>query len=258
MRQKLGQHFLINMAHIKRIVRSLGLKKDDTVVEIGPGKGALTKDLGFKIKNLGGRLITIEKDEHLAAELQKQGFEVIVGDVLRVLPTLSLDTYKLVGNIPYYITGRLLRVVGELRHKPEVVVLTVQREVAERMTAEPPKMNLLGAAVQYWAEPEIVGYIPRKNFRPQPEVDSAIVRLKIRDRDLRVAGDLYYAFARALFGQPRKTILNNLSAEDSALGMEKADIENVLQKEGIDSGARPHNLSVGDIIKLTQVFYTKE
>src|SRR3989344_6086795 len=190
----LGQHFLKNKAKIKKIVEALNLENGDTVIEIGPGHGELTDELGIMNNEL--RIIAIEKDKNLFKYLknkfsQDKNIEIIEGDILKIFPSIIhnssfiIQNYKIVGNIPYYITGYLLRILGELEKKPSLIVLTIQKEVAERICAirqaqGKPKMNLLAASVQFWAEPKIIGYISKKDFRPAPKVDSAIIKLAIK------------------------------------------------------------------------------
>jgi 16S rRNA (adenine1518-N6/adenine1519-N6)-dimethyltransferase len=259
---KLGQHFLINKKKIKKIVEALELKNGDTIIEIGPGHGELTEKL--KVKSLKLKVIAIEKDKKLAGairnliEIQKlrNYVEIIEGDALKILLKLTKSyklktkSYKIVGNIPYYITGRLLRILSELDNKPSLIVLTVQKEVAERLTAQPPKMNLLAASVQFWAKPEIIGYISKKDFKPAPKVDSAIIRLSPTrtNADLtRTNAENYYKLIKILFKQPRKTILNNLqpTTNNKQLLIEK------LKKIGINPQDRPQNLSIKQIIELS-------
>src|SRR3989344_1415922 len=182
----LGQHFLKNKAKLKKIIDALELKDGDIVVEVGPGHGELTQEIQkskiseteqvrygagknqsanwrTKIKNIDP---VRSKILEISADLSKinrtsNGVEIIYGDALKVLPNLTnelknLKTYKLTGNIPYYITGYLLRILGELENKPSLIVLTIQKEVAQRVCAKPPKMNLLAASIQFWAEPKII------------------------------------------------------------------------------------------------------
>ena len=261
----LGQHFLINKSKLSDIVEALDLKSGDTVIEIGPGRGELTINLKSHLPTGGSNLkiIAIEKDENLA-ELLKEKFsqdknvEIIHGDALKLLSQLinsilrmsDVRRLKILGNIPYYITGKLLRIIGELEKKPKLIVLTIQKEVAERICVCPPKMNLLAASVQFWAEPEIVGYVSRKDFEPPPEVDSAIIKLSPRiGADLaRTNVENYYRLVKILFKQPRKTILNNLKPMAGDL---KSLIEK-LELLGVDSNARPQDLSVENIKKLAE------
>lgn len=253
----LGQHFLINKAAITKIISSLNLQKNDTVIEIGPGEGALTLPLLEKCRELGCKLIAVEKDPHLANQLRSYAnatvneLEIVTGDALKLLnsPTHQLTNWKLVGNIPYYITGKLLRTLGELETKPALIVLTIQREVAERIVAKPPKMNLLAAATQIWAEAEIIGRLDAKYFNPPPKVDSAIIKLEPRIQNLesRILND-YYRLIKLIFKQPRKTVLNNLS---TGLDMNKAGVLEIMKMTGLDGTERPQNLSLETLIKLS-------
>lgn len=257
--KKLGQHFLVNKEKIKKIVEALEPKGGDTIIEIGSGHGELTGELS-KIYDL--RVIALEKDRRLAQELKNKLYdlritnvEIVEGDALKVLKSYipHLKSYKLTGNIPYYITGYLLRIIGDLPHKPERCVFTVQKEVAERMTAGPPRMNMLAASVQFWAKPEIVAFIPKKDFKPAPKVDSAIVRLKTRaDTDAKqiINTDAYYKLIKIIFKQPRKTLLNNLSA---AFG-EKDEIKNTLSRINIRPDIRPQNLYIEEIMKIAAAY----
>jgi len=164
--------------------------------------------------------------------------------VLDIIPTLP-SAYKLVGNIPYYITGKLLRVIGELKKKPRVIVLTIQKEVAERLCANPPKMNLLAASVLFWGEPEIVRLVPKGAFSPQPKVESAIVLIKPRENQKSEAeAKKYYSFIKILFNQPRKTIVNNIA---NGLTITKKEVEFILLSSGIEPGLRPQNLDIDTI-----------
>lgn len=277
MRPKLGQHFLINKAKIKKIAAALAPKENETVLDIGAGHGELTRAL-LKYPNV--KVIALEKDKGLVEEIKKTfqfsisnfqtnsndqnpKLEIIHGDALKILPILltnyklPITNYKLVGNIPYYITGRLLRLIGDLITKDKLpitaCVFTLQKEVAERICAKPPKMNLLAATVQFWAEPEIVDFIPKKDFRPQPKVASAIIKLTNRKWQLLNKNDSnhqslatnYYKLVRILFKQPRKTILNNLVAWKS-----KNEILAALEKIKINPAARPQNLTLENIKKL--------
>ena len=143
--------------------------------------------------------------------------------------------------------------MGELAHKPDLIILTIQKEVAERLCAEPPKMNLLAASVRFWGEPEIVKTVSRNAFRPRPKVESAIIRITPR-KDPKNQEEIqkYYNFIKALFKQPRKTILNNL-VEGS--NYTKQEVENFLKSRGIEPKLRPQNLDADTINNLSQSFY---
>lgn len=254
MRQRLGQHFLKNPAAIKKIVSVLDPAKE-SIIEIGPGAGALTKPLTEVCANTGCKIFAIEKDPDLADEARKwklSDLEIIEGDVLRVLPDLVSrlkGKYKIVGNIPYYLTGFLLRTIGELEPKPELTVLTLQKEVADRLVADPPKMNRLAASVQFWAEPKIISILRRGEFSPPPKVDSAVISLIPTKKYADVSSGAYYQAMRALFAQPRKTVLNNLRGT-SEKSVEKLSAE--LTKLGIDLKSRPQNLRIEDVVALAK------
>ena len=297
----LGQHFLKNKAKLKKIIDALELKDGDIVVEVGPGHGELTQEIQkSKIseteqvrygagKNQSAnwrtkiKIIAIEKDINLVKFLKEKfskdkNIEIIEGDALKEIKnqiskikitnqnSKIIKNLKIVGNIPYYITGYLLRILGELENKPSLIVLTIQKEVAQRVCAKPPKMNLLAASIQFWAEPKIIGSVSKKDFWPIPKVDSAIIKLTpltllVRSSIQCNKGD-YYKFIKILFKQPRKTILNNLL---SGIGgknwggkvnkkKNKEEIIEKLKKVGVDPQTRPQNLSVEQILKLFNFF----
>lgn len=258
MRQNLGQHFLKNQNAIRAMVRALE-PGNELVIEIGPGKGALTRPLSDALQGAGGKLIAIEKDSGLAEEARNWGLpnlEIIEGDVLKILPDLIRKlkpvSYKLIGNIPYYLTGFLLRTIGELEPRPEFTVLTIQKEVAERLTASPPEMNRLAASVRFWASPKIIQNISRKDFSPPPKVDSATIALLPAERSGKISSENYYETLRKLFSQPRKTIANNLLGKTK--GNRSESLENLgqkLAKIGVDPKSRPQNLSLQNIIDIS-------
>lgn len=260
MRQNLGQHFLKNSAVLKKIAESLKINSGETIIEIGPGHGELTEYLaesGERRAKGGLRIITIERDLELAELMRhkfKNSVEVLEGNVLQVLPALSsqlsASSYKLCGNIPYYLTGYLLRTISELEHKPVLTVLTIQKEVAERIAAKPPQMNRLAAAVQFWAKPKIIGFISRNDFEPPPEVDSATIRLIVpADKISKAETDAYYRILAAVFKQPRKTIENNLM---SAFKKPRVEVKSMLLALNIDSNIRPQELRVEDIQSIAR------
>lgn len=270
--KRLGQHFLTNKIKLQKIAKILDLKADDTVIEIGPGHGELTSFLikSFQFLVSKFQLILIEKDEEFVRFLQKKfksdkNIEIVQGDALKILPNLCSKfhdlSFKIVGNIPFYITGRLLRTLSELSNKPSLIILTIQKEVAERICAEPPRMNLLAASVQFWAEPEIIDYIPKKDFKPQPKVDSAIIKLKSITVSMRphekcyeIGAEEYYKLIKILFKQPRKTILNNLIGNRKQ-ELEIRDREKIiekLRKLKFNPSDRPQNLTVEQIKELAK------
>ena len=242
----------------------LDIQSGETIIEVGPGKGALTlpmaENLQFTIYNL--QIIAIEKDGELIRQLNKKikdlelkNIKVIEGDVLKILPELvsklKIVNYKLVGNIPYYITGKLLRTISELKNKPAVSVLMVQKEVAERICATPPKMNLLAAATQYWTNPKIILNLKAKEFDPPPEVDSAVIKLKSKIQNLEPKiAKKYYKLIHVIFKQPRKTLLNNLK---EGTHVPKEELETMIKSLDLPLNCRPQNLTIEKILKLTKL-----
>ncbi len=265
--RRLGQHFLKNRAVLQEIAGVVGVTPGDVVIEIGAGHGELTNELfALSCKLVAGsarepvKIIAIEKDPALAAVLRKKFspeklVEILEGDALRVLPeltksrTLKLKSCSIVGNIPYYLTGKLLRIVGELPEKPRRCVFMLQQEVAERIAAEPPRMNRLAASVQFWAGPAVVAAVPKENFHPQPNVGSAIIALETRDERQKAGSDDYYRTVRILFGQPRKTILNNLRAARD----DRQKLEKDLRTLGIAPADRPQDLTIEQIIGISRM-----
>lgn len=247
----LGQHFLKNKSVLRTIAEALDIHAGDTVIEIGPGHGELTD---YLLASPAEKIIAIEKDEALAQALRKRvssaRFNIVTGDALTELPNIALSPtshpYTLTGSIPYYITGHLFRTIGKLEHKPTRIVFTIQKEVAERVCALPPRMNRLAATVRIWGEPEIIAILKPGNFNPPPAVDSAIIILGVRDKGLESSElENYYRTVRALFAQPRKTIINNLTAEFPNIPKEK--LLGLLADQNINPAARPQNLSIEKI-----------
>ncbi|MGC8651450.1 MAG: 16S rRNA (adenine(1518)-N(6)/adenine(1519)-N(6))-dimethyltransferase RsmA, partial [Minisyncoccia bacterium] len=182
----LGQVFLKNKVFLSKIIKAGGISSKDVVLEVGPGKGVLTETL----LQVGAKVLAIEKDPQLVKFLQEKfknhkNLTIIGADIRDFLKNKSFYTkykiqnteYKVVGNIPYYLTSHLLRLLLELEKKPQIIVLMIQKEVAQRIIAQPPKMNLLAVSIQFFAKPEIIAYVPKSAFWPQPKVDSAIIKL---------------------------------------------------------------------------------
>lgn len=264
MRQKLGQHFLTNTEVPEIMTAALELAAGDTVIEVGPGHGELTQAIVAAIEkaNLKDvKLVAVERDEALAAGVRERFkeygfFEVIEADILEFLggpagEALTKNGYKLIGNIPYYLTGHLLRVVGEREIQPALTVLMTQKEVAERMAANPPRMNRLAAAVQFWAKTKLLVKVGKEEFDPPPLVDSAVILLEALQPKTASEKEMYYALIRKLFAQPRKTILNNLGGKDPEA---KKKVLAALEKFSLPADARSQDLSVEQISELAENF----
>ena len=181
----------------------------------------------------------------------EKGGEINILKVCLFPPTdeIASFAYKLVGNIPYYITGRLFRILGEVEKKPKLIILTIQKEVAERLVVKPPNMNILGASVQVWGDVKIIEQIPKENFNPVPKVDSAVIKIVPRGNKI---PEGYYQLVKILFRHPRKTILNNLS-----ISLEKEVVSKKIKDMGFDPKIRPQNLSVSTIKKLVRIVSNK-
>ncbi len=252
----MGQHFLIDRIVLRRIIRAAELKKTDTVLEIGPGTGTLTIELAKTAQ----KVIAVEKDPKICQILKEtlknlKNIEIIQGDILKnQISNIKNQKYKVVANIPYYITSPLIRKFLEAENPPKLMVLMVQKEVAQRICSAPPEMNILALSVQFYAKPEIIGYVSKKSFWPKPKVDSAILRIAplINTDKKLINADLFFKIVKAGFLHPRKQIINNLA---KGLKMEKNEIKNWLKKTHIKPEQRAESLSLNDwfaLIKLSK------
>lgn len=250
----LGQNFLVEEAALRRIVTAADLTESDTVLEIGPGLGALTRHLAVA----AGRVVAVELDDRFIPVLREQlagvsNVELIEGDILALDPAALVGgPYKVVANLPYYITAAVLRHLLESTPRPELMVLTVQLEVAQRLTAQPGEMSLLAISVQYYGPVRQVARIKAGSFYPRPEVDSAVVRVDL-DRDPPLTGPderCFFRVVRAGFSQRRKQLRNSLKA---GLGIPAKEVEAALAAAGIDPRRRAETLSLDEWGKLAQV-----
>ncbi len=272
MRQKLGQHFLTDLNILKKIASYANVKENDVVIEIGPGHGELTEHIVREASHRTNvKIILIEKDEPLIVKLQtrfapplKSGVVGIFGgDALTLLPQIvdglaqTKQSYKIVGNIPYYITGFLFRVIGELAHKPSQCIFLIQKEVAERASARPPNMNLLAASVQYWADTEMLDFVPKDSFNPPPEVDSAVIRLVTKDSAPVTPDIQYFDCVKSLFKQPRKNLLNNLKGNTAFAKLSSEDAQKIFSAIGHKPTDRPQDMHIESILLLTHLLYNE-
>ncbi len=262
----LGQHFLKNAEAVHRSVQALGMTRGEVIIEIGPGTGALTLSLQAACASTQARLIAIEKDESLVSLLQSGGAispqtTLATGDVLLELPRLAGElhksgtAYKVIGNIPYYITGALLRCISELSYKPLRTVLMTQLEVAERLVAPAGESSLIGMATRLWAEPSFIMKLKPTDFSPPPAVHSGIVLLTLKPGAARPEDTArYYELLHTIFKQPRKTLLNNLTAQPadgtSAPLFAKEEAVLLIAKLGLPPQARPQDLTVDQYLAI--------
>jgi 16S rRNA (adenine1518-N6/adenine1519-N6)-dimethyltransferase len=223
-RKSLGQNFLTSKAITRDIIEASGISVKDTVLEIGPGKGFLTKELLKK----AGKVIAIEKDRRLIEHLQEKFAEevsnkklvVIHGDILdfsaeQLKHTLKSKRYTLVANIPYYITGQILRMFLESDMQPQKMVLMVQKEVAQRVVARDGKESILSISVKAYGTPRYVKKVPARYFSPQPKVDSAILLIDKISKKLfknKKAEGEFFELMKMGFAHKRKTLSNNLKS----------------------------------------------
>jgi len=254
--KKLGQNFLVDELVFEKILRAAELSKTDTVLEIGPGVGNLTLRLAKRAKEV----IAVEKDRKMCKILKKvleeqniKNVRLINEDILKLeIKDQILKAYKLVANLPYYITSPVIRKFLESKRIPETIVLMVQKEVAQRICANPGKMSLLAVSVQFYAKTKIISYVSKKSFWPEPKVDSAIIKiipLKIQLKDEFIK--TFFKIVKAGFSQPRKQLVNNLSKE---LNLEKEKIREWLLRNDIQPSQRAETLSVDSWKKLTKSY----
>ena len=245
-KKSLGQNFIYDEQILARIVDALELQPDEGVLEIGPGLGSLTRHLARQAR----RVVSVEIDERLipllVAELRlEEHVQVVKADILQIDPgRYFADRYKAVGNVPYYITGAILRHLLSAAIRPEMTVLTVQKEVAERIVAQPGDMSLLSVTVQFHAQVEKLFVIKAGAFWPKPKVDSAVVRLIDRPSAI-VPSDEQAAFFNLVklgFSQKRKQLQKNLRA----LGLPKARLEDAFARAGIEGRRRAQTLSLDE------------
>lgn len=259
-KKSLGQNFLRDKQILAKIMEVTSLKSDDFVIEIGPGEGVLTE----KLLRTAKKVIAIEIDKSLSEKLKKrfankENFELISGDILKInLPKLieeqklESDGYKVIANIPYYITSPIIRLFLETAYSPKEMFLMVQKEVAERICANSGQMSLLSVSVQYYSKPELLFYVDKKSFYPVPEVDSALIHVTHNlEHVTKEESKKFFRVLRAGFSARRKTLSNNLS---SSLHIDKKVVEKILEEASIRPAARAQELGVEDWKRLFRLF----
>lgn len=251
----LGQNFLIDNAILTRIVHAAALEPSDEVLEVGPGLGILTRELLARAK----RVVAIELDRQLINVLPRilgepQKLELVQADVLKFNPAdyFADRQYKVVANLPYYITSPTLRHFLEAPARPKIMVIMVQKEVGERIVAQPGDMSLLAVSVQYYGEPRLVGYVPAEAFYPAPKVDSAIVSIEVFEHPrFEVNTEKFFKLVTAGFAQPRKQLHNVLQQN---LWMPPGSATELLREADIEPSQRAQTLSMQDWERLYHIF----
>ena len=258
----LGQNFLVDENALLKILNTAEITDSDLILEVGPGLGSLTRYLGTAAR----KVVAVELDNRLLPALHEtlasfKNVEIIVGDILEQNPIDLLfsdqqsalsdqPTYKVVANIPYYITSALIRHLLEAEIQPNSMVLTLQKEVAQRICAQPPKMSLLALSVQVFGQPKIAAKIPAGAFYPIPSVDSSVIKIKLYPDSL-ISRHLlpdFFLLAKAGFSQKRKTLRNTLAA---GMHWPKDQAVAILTEADIDPQRRAQTLSLKEWKALT-------
>lgn len=247
--KSLGQHWLHDRLVLEHIADCADVQSTDTVLEIGPGLGTLTSELLRRANSV----TAVEFDANLAKKLPGQfpgkNLTVINEDVLQFdLSELPVG-YKVVANVPYYITSKIVQKLMTADNKPSVAVLLVQKEVAERIAARPGDMSILAISAQVFAEASLGDVVPAELFTPPPKVDSQVVILRARDQPLVAPADekAFFRVVKAGFSAKRKKLRSSLSG---GLGISKQDVEQLLQKADISPDARAEDLAISDWLRL--------
>ena len=279
-KKRLGQHFLTDGNVLQRILSAAELSSKDIVVEVGPGLGILTERLAERV----ARVVAVELDSKLVRVLRKRlasfsNIEIVHADILKIAPWQLLEDvivrhevpkqslepelraegaaitqgYKVVANLPYYITSPILRHFLEASLKPLLIVVMVQKEVGEAMAASPGKMSLLSVRTQFYSKPTIVTYVPAGSFYPSPKVDSLVLRLDAYSKPPIEVSDIagFFDIVTRGFSAPRKQLRNSLA---QALTMPPSQVVSLLEKSGIVPKRRAETLTLEEWEKLWNVF----
>ena len=257
--RRLGQNFLQDPYALEKITQAAEIKPTDTVLEIGPGLGSLTRYLAAA----ADKVIAVELDDRLFPALEAviasyQNIQLIHRDILDIEPheLVEQDDYLVVANIPYYITSAVIRHLLETAPKPRRIVLTIQKEVAERICAGPGDLSLLALSVQVYGEPYIAARIPAGAFFPTPKVDSAVLVIDIYPIPFipEIHLDIFFQLTKAGFSQKRKKLRNSLSA---GIHQSPAETEKLLQAADIDPQRRAETLSLEEWKNLSELYYSQ-
>ena len=255
-KKSLGQNFLVEAAGLNKVIDAAQLQPEDEVLEIGAGLGSLTYLLAQSVR----QVVAVEIDKTILPPLREalanfENVQIIEGDILEKNPDELMQgkDYVVVANIPYYISSAIIRHLMEATNRPKRVVLTVQKEVAERVIARDGKMSLLSLSVQVFGQVSMAGVIPAGSFLPAPDVDSAVLKIELYPEPLIPLANekVFFKIAHAGFSQKRKTLRNSLSG---GLGMTALQTEEILAKAQIDPQRRAETLTIPEWNKLTEIY----
>jgi len=247
-----GQNFLIDRATLQRIIEAAEINAGEQVLELGAGTGVLTRELARHAR----RVVAVELERDMLSLLAETtrnfaNVELIERNLLYVDPAaiFGAEAYKLVANLPYYITAPTFRHFLESANPPRLLVVMVQYEVAQRIVATPGDLSLLGVSIQFYGKPDIVAHVPARAFYPAPKVDSAILRVDLKD-EVPLAHeqrDSFFRLVQAGFSERRKQIHNSLAR---GLHRKDAEVQALLKAAGIDPGRRAETLSIEEWLQL--------
>jgi len=253
-----GQNFLVDEEVLSSIVNAGQIRKTDTILEIGPGLGVLTLELAARAK----AVIAVEKDTNLIPSLKSnlkefKNLTVINDDILKLhLEKYISGPYKVIANIPYYLSSHLFQYLLNLEHKPELIVLLVQKEVGERIVASPGKLSILGISVQIKSEASIQAFVPKQSFWPVPKVDSVIITIKPKNKYPQIDDEkLFFRIVKIAFSSKRKQIHNTLK---TGLKLNNDEVKNLLELAKIGFESRPQELALNDWIQLYKTIKENE
>ena len=252
--KNLGQHFLVDVESLEAIIDAADPQSTDTVLEIGPGLGVMTRPLTQR----AGKVVAVETDAILAELLKRDApdnLEVVEKDILKFDSQTLPAGYKVIANIPYYLTSKIFRLFIESPNPPSVMSVLIQKEVAERITAEPGKLSILGLSVQYYGRPKIVAMVERHKFWPAPKVDSAVVRVVVTGPAFPADPQRLFRLIKAGFGEKRKQLKNAMAG---GLNLSSELALDIIMRAGIETTVRAQELSLSDWHRLYDLAVAEE
>jgi 16S rRNA (adenine1518-N6/adenine1519-N6)-dimethyltransferase len=249
--KELGQNFLLNRQIVRKMVDAMELKPDDTVVEVGPGLGILTQEMAERIEAKDLTVYAVEIDTRFVENLKNYfaldlKFNIIEGNILKWLPEYKPEKpFKILGSLPYYITSPIIHSIIKMEKRPDLCVLLIQKEVAEKVAAKAPDSSYMSSIVQTFYDVSYMGKVDRKEFSPSPEVDGGIIKLMAK-QGVQISNDRlekYIGFLHRGFSNPRKMLNKIFNKEE-------------LAKTGIDGNLRAQNLNAEEWVKAFQTLVT--